>query len=233
MNEKKSGETFGLPSADSAHHAYAVLGGAKVREELFRMFQEEWKIEIKGNPDFYYQKFESCGVEEARNFKELQDKKSFLSGGKKIFVIEVNTISVPAQNSLLKMFEEPTEGTYFFLIGNCVRDLIATLASRMVKLRMEVAPPAGAGGAVRFLASSKAERLAFAKKMADDIKDEKISKSEALELVRQIEQILYLKSQKAAELPPKILEAVEKCRDYLTDRSASVKMILEYLALIA
>ena len=62
--------------------------------------------------------------------KDRQQKKS-LDGGKKIFVISTNSITREAQNSLLKIFEEPTEGTHFFLILSSSRILIPTLKSRL------------------------------------------------------------------------------------------------------
>ena len=222
---------------EKRHHAYAIAGGAGTRQELFKMLEKSWGIETKGNPDFSYRKFQTLAIDEARNLKEHQEKKSFAVGGRKIFVIEADAITAEAQNSLLKMFEEPTDHTHFFIIGACVKNLIPTLASRVSKIRIneDEAPAAydAAGAGKELLALSKPARLPFVKKLADDIKDEKKTKAEALTLVNQIEQILYQKSKKEGALPPKILETVETCRDYMSDRSASVKMLLEYIALVA
>lgn len=218
------------------HHAYTISGGAsEVRHELFKFLEKSWGVDVKGNPDFHYLKFETLNVEEARKFKGLGENKSFTSDGKKVFVIEANAINVEAQNSLLKMFEEPTPDTYFFLIGNCVKSLLPTLASRVSRIDIEKAPSrAGArDGAEDFLASGRAERLALVKDLADDIKDEKKTKTDAVELVNRIEEILYQKSNKEGKLPSQILQDIEMCREYLGDRSAGVKMLLEYVAIVA
>ncbi len=227
LNLQKS---FSLP-----HHAYLVEGdGAKLLSEIIPVLEQLFNIVAKGNPDFFRGRFETLGIDEARNLKELQEKKSFASDGRKIFVIEADAITAQAQNSLLKMFEEPTPNSHFFLIGNCVKNLIPTLASRLSKIRVEERPPAAAAGglAQEFLSFTTAKRLAFVKKLSDDIKDEKKTKAETLALIHQIEDILYQKSKKGGGLPPKILEDIELCREYMSDRSASVKMLLEYIALI-
>src|SRR3989344_1057302 len=221
----------------SAHHAYAVEGGEEAREKLLKVLAGSWGIEVKCNPDFLHRKFETLGIDEARNLKELQEKKSFALGGKKVFVIDAASITVEAQNSLLKIFEEPTENTHFFLSGKCVKNLIPTLASRISTMRLEGAPSASvkisADGAKEFLSLPTSKRLAFVKKLSDDIKDEKKTKSDAIALIRQIEEILYQKSKKEGGLPPKILEDIEMCGEYMSDRSANVKMLSEYVALIA
>src|SRR3989344_1571372 len=120
----------------SKHHAYAIEGGTEARHKFFKILENSWKISARDNPEFLHQKFEILGVEEARTIKAWQEKKSFASGGKKVFVIEAETITPEAQNSLLKMFEEPSPDTYFFLIGNCVKYLIPTLVSRIARIDM-------------------------------------------------------------------------------------------------
>ncbi|MEK7575378.1 MAG: hypothetical protein AAB511_04090 [Patescibacteria group bacterium] len=210
------------------HHAYLVAGS---KDQFFTRLEKEWEIVTKGNPDFHYQKFESLGVDEARELKGQAEGKAFVSGGKKIFVIEASSITVEAQNSLLKMFEEPTPDTHFFLMGNCVRNLIPTLLSRVSKIEIGDAPPA-TSAARDFLSLSVSDRLTFVKKLADDIKSEKKTKSDALELVQEVEKLVYQKSKKDGVKPPKVLEDIEMCREYLGDRSASVKMLLEYVALV-
>jgi DNA polymerase III gamma/tau subunit len=80
--------------------------------------------------------YETFGVDEGRELKEAQLSKSF-GGGKKIFVISFETITVEAQNSLLKVFEEPTPDTHFFLISRTGSRLLPTLRSRIVFLQTE------------------------------------------------------------------------------------------------
>ena len=229
MNEKLSAENFSL-----MHHAYAIEGSTEIRDGLFKILESSWKIATKGNPDFSYLKLQTLGIDNARNLKEFQERKAFTKNGKKIFAIEACSITAEAQNALLKMFEEPTEDTHFFLIGPCVKNLIPTLASRMAF--MSVTPPSQVSDlndARVFLELPTAKRLALVKKLADDIKDERRSRMEAVALLQKIETLLYDNSKKKSELPQKLFADLEMCRDYMHDPSASLKMLLEYIALVA
>ena len=230
MNEKDA--ILKLPGGLLAHHAYAIEGGEKTREELFKLLEDDWGIATKGNPDFSYQKFATMSIGEARALKETAGNKAF-GGSKKIFVIEANAITAEAQNSLLKIFEEPTKDTHFFVLGNCVKNLIPTLESRVLKIRADngAAAPSEVAAA-DFLRAPLSKRLLLAKKLADDIKDEKKTKADAISLVNDIERLLYDRNKKTGAPPEKFFEELERCRSYLSDPSAGVKMLLEYAALI-
>src|SRR3989344_512465 len=100
---------------DNLHHAYLIEGA---REEIvpeILTFIESLGIQTSGNPDFLHISTDSFKIEDARNLKTYGAEKSF-SGGKKIFIISTNNLLLEAQNTLLKMFEEPTEDTHFFLV---------------------------------------------------------------------------------------------------------------------
>lgn len=211
------------------HHAYAIEG-VDVKE-LLDVIERKWEVATRGNPDFSYEIFGTLGIGEARALNARAQSKSF-SEGRKIFVIEAEAITHEAQNALLKMFEEPTANTHFFLLGRCVRNLLPTLASRLWRVRAEAPRSLERDGAEKFLALTVAKRLEEVKKLADDIKDEKKTKADALRLLEDIEKFLYEKARQEKKLPDKTLTEIEMCRDYMTDRSAGVKMLIEYVALI-
>ncbi|MDO8482666.1 MAG: hypothetical protein Q7S86_02510 [bacterium] len=224
---------FNSLNLKNPHHAYAIEGGEEARDELFKTLENSWKITTRGNPDFSYQKFQTLTIDEARELKKLQEKKAFALGGKKIIVIEASAITDQAQNSLLKIFEEPTDDTHFFLLGHCVKNLIPTLTSRLSAISL------GTDGgaldqteALEFLKAPLPKRLTLIKKLADDIKDEKLTRTDALVLLQKIESVLYQKARNDEKLPGQLFEDLEMCRDYMSDRSASVKMLLEYVALV-
>jgi DNA polymerase III delta prime subunit len=214
------------------HHAYLVLGVDNNADLFLSWLEKHFEVSMKGNPDFLYSKFETLTIDDARAIKEQEDRKSFSRDSKKIFVINANLITVEAQNSFLKMFEEPSDNTKFFIVGACVSNLIPTLLSRLMKVPFGAAPSSEDGAAKAFLALTKAKRLAFVKKLADDIKDEKKSNSEAVTFVNELELYLYDQQKGGRILNEGVLRLIEKSRDYLLDRSASVKMILEFIAII-
>ena len=231
-NEKSAKKSFALPGNLSAHHAYAIDGRENTKKELFEILEHSWKISTKGNPDFSYRRFSSLGVEEARLIKDDAQGKSF-GAGKKIFVVDADSITVEAQNSLLKILEEPTPNTHFFIIGSCVKNLISTLNSRVQIIRTNTDNASDTDSlAYEFMSASISKRLSLIKKLTDDIKDEKKPRAEALALLQEIEAIVYKATRKEGKLPDKILTDLEMCREYMTDRSAGIKMLLEYVALV-
>jgi len=230
-NEKPAKKSFILPGNLLAHHAYTIEGGAEIKKELFEVLENSWKISTKGNPDFSYRRFLSLGVEEARLIKDDAQGKSF-GAGKKIFIIDADSITTEAQNSLLKILEEPTPDTHFFIIGGCVKNLIPTLNSRVQIIRTSMNVVSDADSlAQEFMRAPISKRLSLIKKLTDDIKDEKKPRAEALALLQEIETIVYKATRKEGKLPDKILTDLEMCREYMNDRSAGIKMILEYVAL--
>jgi len=213
---------------ENLHHAYAFEGDADlILDELIDFFKKELKISVQGNPDYWYGEHEVFGIDEARLLAETQMRKSF-SGGRKIFVIRMQGITAEAQNALLKVFEEPTPQTHFFLILNSFDQLIPTLKSRIFfvgrKEREDTETLIKKGK--NFLHSSISERISEISKIGEEK-----NKVEAEKLLNSIELALAeeIKKEKTDELISS-LEEVYKVKEYLSDRSSSVKMLLEHIA---
>ncbi len=214
---------------NTLHHAYALSGsGEEFLESLFKLFKEGG-IATEGNPDFIWRKFENLGVDEARSLKEEAALKGF-GTTKKIFIIEADSLTREAQNALLKLFEEPIAHTHFFLVVRETKHLLPTLLSRVIILETEKKKE-DFSEAKKFLSMSYKYRLEFIKKRTDKKgKEDIMNKSEALTLLNGIEVLLY-------KLPPlnshlQTLLELAKSRSYITDQGASLKMILEHIALV-
>src|SRR3989344_4999324 len=94
-------------SKNSLHHAYLIEGDReKIVPEILE-FLKSLGIE-KGNPDFFHIELDSFKIDDARNLKSYATEKGF-SMDKKVFLISANSFLLEAQNSLLKLFEEPIE----------------------------------------------------------------------------------------------------------------------------
>lgn len=212
-------------NSDSLHHAYYFVehkleeGVKKLKDFL----EETFSIKTSGNPDFLHRKFENFTIDDARSLTIGESMKDF-SGGKKIFVIETDFITEEAQNALLKVFEEPTEGTHFFIISP--QDvLLPTLKSRMqVFIGEESKSKKGSG----VLEMNLKERLDLVKEITEGIKDEEKTKQDAISFLNEIEKVLYLGG---VEKNADKLKVCEQTRDSLYDRGAPVKIILENLVL--
>lgn len=213
------------------HHAYFIHSFKDAIPRLKDFLKKEFYIEHSQNPDFSHEKFETLGIEDSRRIKESHLAKSFVAGSKRIFIIETTNITHEAQNSFLKMFEEPHEDIHFFLIMPSVQTLLPTLRSRL-----SVVPDDGDNGfadellnkAKEFLTLSKKDKVAFMDDLAKSISDEDLNKSDAQEFLAALELIIY---KKEGIKNNGGLKAILKARDYLNDRSPSIKQLLEYVAL--
>ncbi len=223
------------------HHAYFLVGDMEsVFSDLKSFLENEVRINTTGNPDFWYGKYNTLNIENARMIAESQERKSFSDHleaelpSKKIFIIQTDFITEEAQNSLLKVFEEPTAGTHFFIISP--QDvLLPTLRSRMVVIQVESykAPTILSGSRLNASASKIlnlgiAERLAKVKEITDAIGDEDATKQDAITFLNQIESELY---KNGIEKNSKSLEICQQARAGLYDRGAPVKIILENVVL--
>ncbi len=207
------------------HHAYCLV--EEKIERLLETFKKHHKIEPRGNPDFFHEKYESFGIDESRRLKELHSSKAFAHDGKRIFVLEVQSITHEAQNALLKIFEEPHEQTHFFILIPSASMLLPTLRSRLLVIEKETTEHEGITEAKRFLKLSTKEKIDYVDDLAKRISDEEATKSEALNFLSALEATLALDPEKNQ----KALKAILKSRDYMNDRSPSIKQLLEFVAL--
>lgn len=156
----------------------------------------------------------SLGIDDARNLVSLSNAKAFLSRNR-YFVIEANNLTNEAQNALLKLFEEPPNGTIFFLVIPNISILLPTLQSRLMltgKIDSTIKNESKA-----FLKMNYKERLDFI---------DKATKNNP-ELIKQmINDIAILKS-KEKSLKHSLLLASK----YIKNRGSSRKMLMEELAL--
>ncbi len=227
------------------HHAYFLTGPTSLRPTLISILEKEYKLTARGNPDFFDQSFDTFTIDDARELKRLHSMRPIGQGGKKIFLVSMNGITVEAQNALLKLFEEPAEYAHFFIVIPSAHILLPTVKSRMQEFQVskEVTKPgnkkdagnlAGINSEVlktaqKLVTLSKAKRLEEVKKLADEISKDKKTKQDAIELLNALQAIIY--DERGVKEGKSALEAIEFARSYMHDRAPSVKMLLEYVML--
>lgn len=215
---------FGNPKI---HHAYFLEGD----DTAFDVLEKELKTighPVKANPDFLRIETDVLSIDEARMMKDLQVQKP-IAGDRRIFVIETISMTVESQNALLKVFEDPTGENIFFIIAPSAHILLPTLRSRMLlvsvnsgksKVNSLIDPK-------KFLSVSKARRLELLKPILDAKDDEgnkKADKQAAFVFLSGLRNELGTKNLKG-------LRAVSEAISFLFDRSSSVKLLLENVAL--
>ena len=209
------------------------------------MLEKEYDIPTQANPDFFDQHYDTFTIADARELKRLHSTRPIGETGKKVFIMSVNSITVEAQNALLKLFEEPAEYAHFFLIVPSAHILLPTVKSRMQEWRSDVQTRDRAGKtdrgvmgdvdpellktAQKLVTSSKAKRLEEIKKLVDDIAKDKKSTQDAINLLNALQ--VVVREEWGVKEGRDRLEAIEYARSYMYDRAPSVKMLLEYVML--
>lgn len=224
---------------ENLHHAYLIEG---MRDEVvpeIMEFSSLIGLKTSNNPDFCHIVIDNFKIEEAFNLRAMSSDKSF-SASKKIFLICINTITLDAQNVLLKMFEEPIENTHFFVIIPDTGVLLKTLLSRFYF----ISPKPGLGDnskeIEKFLSMPLRDRIDFIKELLDDPeeKDEEGNKiavldsarSKSLKFLNTLEYVLH--AQKSYLKNPNLFEHIFKVREFLRMPGSSTKSLMESVALI-
>ena len=206
------------------HHCYIITGAVALnREALVQFCEADLNLSLRGNPDVMLFESATFTVALARELIERQSLMATVSGGRKLFLISSSFFTREAQNALLKVLEEPTAQTHFFILIPSLNGLLPTLLSRAAVIAG--AQEVEQDQAKRFLASDVAKRLALTKEII-----EAGDKQAAINLLNLVEQALYEKG--TIKASAEALKSTSHFRAFLYDRGASAKMILEHLALV-
>lgn len=211
------------------HHAYLLIGN-----------RSSWLAKLRADlpSDWFYREAENFSIDQARELKHQQQQ---AIRAERFLIISFQTITLEAQNALLKTLEEPGQGNHFFLLTNSLRNLLPTLLSRVQVLHQlaEVGTDTGAAASLasKFLASPYEQRLALvAAWLTLDEEEEQRTfkiKQRALDLTQALETELYqaLKNKPQDSARALALTNLITYANYLYDQAALPKMILEHLAL--
>ena len=209
------------------HHAHLIVGnGEGIRTTLFDFIESYLKHATRGNPDFWHGDFDSFAIADARALREMQATRPIASE-RKIFVLETRAMTAEAQNALLKMFEEPAKGVHFFIIAPSAEIFLPTLKSRLVIVKEAARqnfPLESKNFALPFLQLNPAERLAFIVPI--------IEAKDKMAAISLVESVIESFASKKTKRDAKKIRELLALRSYLNDKSASIKLILEHLAVV-
>ncbi len=234
-----------FPTKDQQlHHAYIVEGLSVQNKQLVFEYIEKRLNLASHNQDFFLIETGMFGVEDANRVVEINSRKAFEKGNKSIVII-ADTFSHQAQNALLKTLEEPTYGTYFFILTSTASTFLPTVLSRVhviqnnadnehvdkdstqevsSNLLNTIVTPK------KFIGLSKSERIQKIKEIIKEKENEKITDGDVVAFVGLLEREVFnmVKSTKKEIEHAKMFTIVS---EYIRDTSSSKKMLLEYLAL--
>lgn len=219
------------------YHSYIVEGdGNDIAIELLRFLEDRGEIE-NNSLDVLSQSYESFNIENSLEIKNWHSQLG-IGGGKKICIITTNFINREAEQTLLKIIEEPGVNTHFFIIVPDSSVLLPTIISRTHVVKIEQQKDIEIERRViNFIKLDAKERIDEVAIIIKENKDEENSgklRHYATLFINELENIFYkrFKENINDEKIKFILGELKKSRGYLSTPGASVKMILEHLALI-
>jgi DNA polymerase-3 subunit delta' len=225
-----------------AHHAYVYAGDRAAGLAASRVFAES-ALGLSGtdNPNIAVFEFGLFSVDDARRVGSFASQ-SQATGDRKLIVIATGRLFHEAQNALLKLFEEPTEGTTLVLVVPSEGILLPTLRSRLITLPEDGARSHLAQGATEeFLKATKPEREKYVTKLiarskSDKDAEKQAARLEAASLVDGITRAAYAARSKATGEKGKeldlLLRDLDRFAPIMHERSAPLKLIFEHLLLV-
>lgn len=226
-----------------AHHAFFWAGETEQGvEAALRFAERDMKLSLTGNPDIIIERYGLLRVEDARRIGEKASLAP-VKGSEKLYIIGAGRIFHESQNAMLKLFEEPPEGTTLILIVPSEGDLLYTLRSRLLPLPVETNEAALSEEAQAFIAGGAAAREKVVEGILDDAKsdndDEKqAARARALRLAEGLTQSAYKvwRTESGPDSRDKLqafLTDLDRLIPILHDRSAPLKPILEHILITA
>lgn len=223
---------------NSPHHAYLLEGNCKNILEDLRIFFQDLNINTQNNPDFFVFNFDTFKIDDARNIKSLGGEKSFQERSKnglnKIIIISANNFLQEAQNTLLKILEEPNPDLKIFIITPDSNILLKTIISRLYKIIYPKELNSQIKEGEAFIKMSLRERLSYLKEnfSSKDEEEGGISlRSKASIFLNSLENILHEKFFKKLEKDTSCFEQIFIAREYLRQNGTSPKGLLEGVAI--
>lgn len=153
-------------SENRAMHGYLITGGDPDSVEgLMRecaallLFGNEEIDKLELSPDFFC--FDgTIKVDEVRSIRREVNKTTYSSTNRAVLIKNAHLMNPSSINAMLKLLEEPPEGTYFFLSGNEYR-ILPTIISRVMVIRLGSGTEADTVAALISLGASTADAKRF------------------------------------------------------------------------
>lgn len=205
---------------ENLHHAYFLL--CEERTHMLTSLQSYLTglgIKLVGNPDVLIREYEKMSIEDARDLKDMALSKPL---GTRVCIFSVGSILDLAQNTLLKIFEEPPENTHFFIIAETDSFLLPTLRSRLFVYKPDMHVEVSDAEVKTFLAKNIPDRIKMASVIAEGGND----------VVRKFLDSLEKHIIKLSPKPIDALTHIVEAKEFLLLPSAHKKGILETLALM-
>lgn len=104
------------------------------RPQVETFIREKWNVDVRTYPHtvWFGEEGESLKIATVR---DLQENLSFAQSAEHpryIIILGIDTATIPAQNALLKVVEEPPANTRLILVGKSLNSVLPTIQSRCI-----------------------------------------------------------------------------------------------------
>jgi DNA polymerase III delta prime subunit len=192
-----------------------------------RAAAEQYAREVLGvslvqNPDVISILHGDIKIADAEHIRAQASRAPF--GNRVVFFVDIERATHQAQNTLLKIFEEPHEHTHFLCMAPSKRVLLPTILSRLHEVPVtetvddEVLEM---GNAQAFLTGTIKERGVIIQTLLAQ-HDRMLTKA----FVDALEQVVYTQSNRDA------LKDIALVQEYVKDNGSSSKLLLEHLMVV-
>lgn len=218
-------------------HAFYTTGEGGI-ENAHAYVRDVLQMEVRGNPDVIDLSYRLFSVDDARKLASFAEGVP-TKGDTKVIILSAGRFFHEAQNTLLKLLEEPPAGTIFILAVPSIGILLSTLRSRLSPLPNTDCSEEPET-AENFLSLSEADQAKYFGKLADRSKasnsnkeDQQTARIEALTFVQSMIRIAHARFRKFPEDRElqAFLKDLESFARLLHERSTSLKLIFEHLLL--
>jgi len=223
---------------DTLHHAYLLNGNSSDFSILEESVEKIFDIKLARNPDAFVKKVDAFTVSDARAIVDFASKAAFVSGASKLALVYFSTITREAQNILLKTLEEPSSGTHIFILTPNVEMLLPTVLSRCMQIELSLtsSEQVVSESAEKFIKANVPERLKMIEKINKN-KNKAENKALFLEILSGVEAYLHMNKPKSVlggslDSWRQCVEAVLQAKEYMYDKGAMSKMLMESVALV-
>lgn len=213
-------------------HAYVIQGPrTETIDAVMSHVRDVLGIETVGNPDVFVKDCDRLGIDDVRTLGELQSRTAVGADGYKLFVVAFDTVTVEAQNAMLKMLEEPTPGTVWLVVTPGGKTLLPTVLSRVQLVEAGVGKDSYGDMAREFVALDYLDREKMLKQFAADPKKDIPANRLGLRLFVQAVATIVFEQRTSIDNATVLYRELEAMADYASDRSSSVKHIGDYVAI--
>lgn len=183
--------------------------------------------------DIFYKIYDAISIDDVSTIKDWHNNKS-LNRKSRFCVLGASFINKEAEQSLLKILEEPNKGTFIFIIIPNPSVLNKTILSRVHVVKINNNIIIDNDLIYKFINLNQKEKIIFLNKFIDENKDDNNNsalRAKSIDFINNIISYLHISSKNNIKIMG-TLEELEKNKKYLNNPGASVKMILEHIGLV-